>query len=53
MDPLSLKDPVCGESLDPSVVRRASVFKGREFFFCSDACQEKFLGHPEAFIPAL
>ena len=53
MDAMPLKDPVCGESLDPSVVRRASIFQGREFFFCSDACQEKFLGHPEAFLPSV
>lgn len=48
---MNLKDPVCGETLDPAVIRRASVFQDREYFFCSDACQEKFLGHPEAFVP--
>lgn len=47
---MDLKDPVCGETLDAGVIRRASLFQGHEYFFCSDACQEKFLGHPEAFV---
>ena len=42
------KDLVCGMPLSMSPEDTA-MFKGRVYGFCSDACKEKFLQHPEAF----
>jgi YHS domain-containing protein len=41
------KDPVCGTYVADQTSVRAIV-EGREYFFCSSACRDKFLEPPAA-----
>ena len=41
----SVKDPACGMDVDPQVARRAD-FRGKAFYFCSQACHDRFVREP-------
>jgi len=43
-----IRDPVCGVALDSTSSHKQSA-DGREYFFCSDACQRKFQENPGAY----
>jgi P-type Cu+ transporter len=43
-------DPVCGMSVDPATARHRVEHAGREYFFCSPRCRERFVGEPERFV---
>jgi YHS domain-containing protein len=43
--PGSLKDPVCGMSVDANAEYR-STYNGREYRFCSARCREQFDAEP-------
>jgi Cu+-exporting ATPase len=45
-------DPVCGMSVDPATARHRAEHAGREYFFCSARCRERFLAEPERFLAA-
>jgi YHS domain-containing protein len=45
-----MKDPVCGMSVDAARASRKSQFDGREYFFCSHECQQRFDSQPEAYV---
>ncbi len=42
-------DPVCGMKVDPAKAKTAT-YKGKTYYFCSDACKEKFEKTPEQYI---
>jgi len=42
---ITVTDPVCGMTVDPSDSRR-SEHEGKSYFFCSPGCQQKFEGDP-------
>ena len=46
--PLSstVKDPVCGMTVDPSKARGKSQFEGETYYFCSPGCMHKFVSDP-------
>jgi Cu+-exporting ATPase len=43
-------DPVCGMSVDPATARYRAEYDGREYFFCSARCRERFVAEPERFV---
>ena len=44
-------DPVCGMTVDPAAAKHRAEHAGRELYFCSPGCREKFLGDPEKYVP--
>jgi Cu+-exporting ATPase len=46
------KDPVCGMTVDPVTARFNSLHEGKNYFFCSAGCQEKFQADPEKILSA-
>ncbi len=43
------RDPVCGMELDEHMAEETSEYKGREYYFCSRMCREKFESNPERY----
>ena len=43
-------DPVCGMSVDPATARHRAGYAGREYFFCSARCRERFVAEPGRFV---
>ena len=43
---MKVTDPVCGMQLDPSAAAAGVTHEGREFFFCSVSCRDKFVADP-------
>jgi Cu+-exporting ATPase len=46
----SVKDPVCGMSVDPHTAEHRSEHAGKTWYFCSSGCQSKFEGDPEKYL---
>lgn len=46
----SVKDPVCGMSVDTDTAKHQSDHKGKTWYFCSSGCQSKFDKDPEKYI---
>ena len=44
------RDPVCLMALDPRQARAMAQHGGRAYYFCSEACKEKFLAAPQRFL---
>jgi len=44
------KDPVCGGILDAGYTRHKADIGGFEFYFCSEACRERFEDSPDQYI---
>jgi YHS domain-containing protein/Tfp pilus assembly protein PilF len=42
-------DPVCGMTVDPGHAKYTSVFNGRTYYFCSEACKKTFDRSPEKY----
>jgi Cu+-exporting ATPase len=49
-DPATAVDPVCGMRVDPTTIRHRASHYGREHFFCSARCRERFVAGPDRFI---
>lgn len=45
-----VKDPVCGEEIDPATAAAKSVYAGKTYYFCSPEEKVKFDKDPEAFL---
>ncbi len=43
-------DPVCGMSVDPQTAKHRFACKGRDYFFCSGRCRERFEAEPGKFL---
>jgi Cu+-exporting ATPase len=43
-------DPVCGMRVDPENAKHRAAYRGREYFFCSRRCRERFAAEPEKFL---
>jgi Cu+-exporting ATPase len=43
-------DPVCGMSVNPQTAKHRFAYKGRDYFFCSARCRERFEAEPEKFL---
>src|SRR6202045_4387644 len=49
-DHVHATDPVCGMSVDPQTAKHRFAYKGRDYFFCSGRCRERFEAEPESFL---
>ena len=43
-------DPVCKMPTDPDMAEFKSEYKGKEYYFCSSACYDKFTRNPKDYI---
>jgi len=48
----SVKDPVCGMSVDPHTAEHRSEHAGKTWYFCSSGCRSKFDNDPEKYLSA-
>ena len=48
----TVKDPVCGMSVDPATGKHHCGHGGKTYYFCSDGCLRKFQADPESFLSA-
>jgi Cu+-exporting ATPase len=46
----TVKDPVCGMSVDPATTPHHATHAGHEYHFCSAGCRSKFIGDPGAYL---
>ncbi|HET9177926.1 MAG TPA: heavy metal translocating P-type ATPase [Terriglobia bacterium] len=46
------KDPVCAMDVEPSTAAGSYDYKGTTYYFCSEACLEKFHASPEDYLGA-
>jgi Cu+-exporting ATPase len=46
----SVKDPVCGMSVDPASAEHSAEFAGQTYFFCCAGCRAKFLDAPQRYV---
>ncbi|AWZ01307.1 copper-transporting P-type ATPase [Rhodobiaceae bacterium] len=49
---LVVRDPVCGMSVDPATNSHRAKHEGREFYFCSERCSNRFTAEPSLFLDA-
>ena len=43
-------DPVCKMEVNPASAAAQSEFEGQSFYFCSEACKQKFDASPQRYI---
>ena len=46
----TVKDPVCGMSVDPTATAHRASHDGQDYFFCSAGCRTKFIGDPMRYL---
>ncbi len=46
----TVKDPVCGMSVDPAAAKNKAEFSGATYFFCCAGCREKFVADPLRYV---
>ena len=46
----SVKDPVCGMTVDPHTSKHRSEHDGHPFYFCSNGCRTKFEVEPDRYL---
>ena len=49
----TVKDPVCGMSVDPTATAHRASHDGQDYFFCSAGCRTKFIGDPMRYLNPL
>jgi P-type Cu+ transporter len=45
----TVKDPVCGMDIDPNTAHASEEYEGKNYYFCSAACQDKFKANPKQY----
>src|SRR5450830_1255283 len=48
--PETVLDLVCGMNVDPTKTKRSMTHEGKDYFFCSAGCLEKFGREPEKYL---
>jgi Cu+-exporting ATPase len=48
--PASVKDPVCGMSVDPATAKHHAEHDGHDYYFCSEGCRAKFVADPAKYL---
>jgi len=46
----TVKDPVCGMSVDPQTAKHRTTHAGLSYFFCSAGCRQKFEADPARYL---
>jgi Cu+-exporting ATPase len=46
----SVKDPVCGMTVEPAKAAATSAYQGQTYYFCSAACKAKFDANPSQYV---
>ena len=46
----TVKDPVCGMTVDPTTTIHHATHAGSGYHFCSARCEEKFVANPQAYV---
>src|SRR5437016_3883841 len=46
----TVRDPVCGMTVDPATARHRTEHAGKPYYFCSARCLERFSAEPERFV---
>ncbi|WP_283206032.1 heavy metal translocating P-type ATPase, partial [Methylobacterium isbiliense] len=46
----TVKDPVCGMTVDPHTAKHRAQHNGRPYYFCSAGCQAKFTADPARYL---
>ena len=46
----TVKDPVCGMTVDPATARHSASHGGETYWFCSARCRERFEAEPERWL---
>lgn len=46
-------DPVCGMTVAPETAAGSYEYKGKEYYFCSKSCLQKFTEAPESYLTAV
>ena len=46
----TVKDPVCGMSVDPTATAHRASHDDQNYFFCSAGCQTKFVADPQRYL---
>ncbi|MEO8137215.1 MAG: YHS domain-containing protein [Betaproteobacteria bacterium] len=49
MSATSMKDPVCGMSIETADAAAHTEYKGQTYYFCSTACKTKFDAEPDKY----
>src|SRR5438552_14696546 len=48
--PATVRDPVCGMTVDPATSKHRFEYRGETFHFCSAGCKTKFAADPNAYL---
>src|SRR5262245_33267521 len=48
--PPTVRDPVCGMTVDPAASTQRAEYAGHSHFFCSAKCREKFTAEPGQYL---
>jgi Cu+-exporting ATPase len=43
-------DPVCKMEVNPASAEAQSEYEGQTFYFCSEACKQKFDANPQQYL---
>lgn len=46
----TVKDPVCGMTVDPETAKYRATFEQETYYFCSESCLHKFTANPHAYV---
>ena len=46
----TVKDPVCGMTVDPATTAHRADHNGKDYFFCSEGCRTKFVADPDRYL---
>jgi Cu+-exporting ATPase len=46
----TVRDPVCGMTIEPATAAGSTEYKGQRYYFCHASCLRRFKSNPEAFI---
>ena len=45
----TVEDPVCGMHIDSAAAAASEEYEGKTYYFCSEACHQRFAATPEQF----
>ncbi len=46
-------DPVCLKQLQENQIKDRVIFRGHNYFFCSERCKDVFIGDPDDYVASL